>query len=49
VPQEDIIGAFQVKNGEISLASYKRNGEHRIFSDHGFFRLDAQLIQQLID
>jgi hypothetical protein len=49
VPQEDIIGSFQVINGEISSASYKRNTEHRILSDRGFFRIDALLIQQLIN
>lgn len=49
VPQEDILGAFQVKNGEITSTSYQRNADHRILSDRGFFRLDAILIQQLID
>ena len=48
VEPEDIVGAFQAKDGQIVPGSYSRNPEHRILSRRGFFRLDAGLHQYLI-
>ena len=47
VSPEDIIGAFQVKGGEVVPGSYQRNGKHAVLSGNGFFRLDPVLRQQL--
>lgn len=48
VPPEDILGAFEVKGGEVVPGSYRPNPRHRIFSTNGFFRLDAGLHQCLL-
>ncbi len=45
---EDIIGAFQAKDGQIVPGSYSPNPEHRVLSRRGFFRLDAGLHQILV-
>jgi hypothetical protein len=47
VSPEDIIGAFQVKDGEVVPGSYQRNGNHAVLSTNGFFRLDAMLQTKL--
>jgi hypothetical protein len=44
---EDIIGKFKVENGVI--IGYERNREHRILSDHGFFRLPEWIEKKLIN
>ncbi|WP_281851255.1 hypothetical protein [Dyella sp. GSA-30] len=49
VPAEDVIGAFQVKQGEIVPGSYRANPNHRILSHHGFFQLEPMLQQRLLD
>ena len=48
VPAEDILGAFEVKNGEVVPRSYRQNPNHRILSATGFFRLDAGLQECLL-
>lgn len=48
VPPEDILGAFEVKNGEVVPGSYQRSPKHMILSALGFFRLDARLHQCLL-
>lgn len=48
VPPEDILGAFEVRNGEAVAGSYRPNPNHRILSATGFFRLDAGLQQCLL-
>jgi hypothetical protein len=48
VPPEDIVGAFEVKDGEVVPGSYRPNPNHRILSAHGFFRLDAGLQECLL-
>jgi hypothetical protein len=48
VPPEDIIGAFEVKDGAIVPGSYRASPNHRILSERGFFRLDAELHQRLL-
>jgi hypothetical protein len=49
VPPEDIIGAFEIRKGKVIEGSYKPNDKHRILSTKGFFRLDAELYEYLID
>ena len=48
VPPEDIIGSFRVENGQISAASYQRFPEHRLFTERGFFQLQASFISALL-
>jgi hypothetical protein len=48
VPPDDIIGAFEVKGGEIVAGSYRSNANHKILSARGFFQLDAPLLACLI-
>jgi hypothetical protein len=43
VPPEDIVGAFEVKDGAVTPASYKANPNHRILSSRGFCRLGPHL------
>jgi hypothetical protein len=49
VPAEDIVGAFQVTDGNIVPDSYQANPNHRILSANGFFQLDPVLQTQLLD
>lgn len=48
VPPEDIIGAFEVKNGQVLSSSYRASYKHMILSPSGFFRLEAGLHQCLL-
>ncbi len=48
VPPEDILGALEVKGGEVVPGSYRRSPKHLILSPNGFFRLDAGLHQCLL-
>jgi hypothetical protein len=43
VPLEDIVGAFEVKDGMLVPESYHPFSEHMILSADGFFRLGAEL------
>jgi hypothetical protein len=43
VPPEDIIGAFEVKAGEVVPGSYQASPNHMILSPNGFFQLDDGL------
>lgn len=49
VPAEDVIGGFQVSDGELVSGSYQANPNHRILSRHGFFQLEPMLQQRLLD
>ena len=46
---EDIIGAFNIQNGQISSQSYERGKDHLIFSRHGFFKLEPGLQKYLME
>jgi len=48
VPKEDVIGAFEVKNGKVVEGSYAANRNHRILSDRGFFDLGTELYELLL-
>jgi len=48
VEPEDIVGAFQSKDGQIVPGSYAPNPEHRILTQRGFFQLDAGLRRHLL-
>ena len=43
VPPHDIIGAFEVKAGRLVPQSYKRNPNHVLLSQDGYFRLPSEL------
>jgi hypothetical protein len=45
---EDILGAFEVKGGEIVAGSYQMSTGHALFSRDGFFRLDPELHRRLV-
>jgi hypothetical protein len=48
VPPEDIIGAFEVKGGEVLSGSYRVSPKHMILSPRGFFRLEDGLRRCLL-
>ena len=48
VPPHDIIGAFEVRDGEVVPGSYQVNANHRIFSSDGLFKLEPTLHEQLM-
>lgn len=49
VPAEDIIGAFEVRDGEFVPDSYQGSPNHMILSDHGFLDLGTQLQAALLE
>jgi hypothetical protein len=49
VPPEDILGAFEVQDGEVVRGSYRASPRHQILSRHGFFRLDDGLQRCLLE
>jgi len=53
VPPEDIIGAFEVRGGQVVPDSYRPFPSHIILTGDGFFRLEAELqaclLQELAD
>ena len=49
VPETDVFGEFQVKNGRIVAGSYRPNPKHHLFSADGFFRLDPDLEDVLLE
>jgi hypothetical protein len=49
VPLEDIIGAFEVKNGGILPDSYWPNEQHRVLTENGPVQLPPSFRQALVD
>jgi hypothetical protein len=49
VPPQDIVGCFEVKDGQVVTGSYKPNDKHRILSADGFCQLGAELQQCLLE
>jgi hypothetical protein len=43
VPPEDIVGVFEVKEGQVVPDSYRASPNHRILTSAGFFKLGAEL------
>lgn len=43
VPTEDIIGAFDVRDGELVPDGYRPNPNYRLFTSRGFFQIGAAL------
>jgi hypothetical protein len=39
VPPEDIIGAFEVRNGQVHPETYRANPQYRLLTEKGFFIL----------
>jgi hypothetical protein len=49
VSSEDVIGAFEIKDGKAVMDSYAANKDHRILSERGFFDLGAELYELLLE
>lgn len=49
VPPEDILGAFQIHKGKLIPGSYKRNTNYQLLSKNGFFHLDSEIYQKMLD
>jgi hypothetical protein len=49
VPPQDIVGCFEVKDGQVVTGSYRPNDKHRILSADGFCQLGAELQQCLLE
>jgi hypothetical protein len=49
VPPEDIVGAFEVKGGQVVPGSYRPGPKHMILSADGFFRLGSELLPCLLE
>jgi hypothetical protein len=49
VPAEDVVGAFQVREGTIVRDPYLPNPRHQLLSENGFFRLSDTLHQRLLE
>jgi hypothetical protein len=49
VPPEDIVGAFEVKDGRIVPGSYRPSPKHMLLSSDGFFRLGSELQPSLLE
>src|SRR5262249_61894160 len=49
VPPEDIVGAFEVKGGQVVPGSYRPSPKHMILSSDGFFRPGAELQPCLLE
>ena len=43
VPPEDIIGAFEVRDGTLVTGSYRHNPRHRLFTTAGWFLLPPEI------
>ncbi len=48
VPNEDIIGAFQIHDGKVGPDSYQQFEAHRLYTERGFFQLDDDLAQLVL-
>jgi hypothetical protein len=48
VPPEDVLGYFVVAAGQVVAGSYHDNPEHRLFTNRGPVRLEAELHRQLV-
>jgi hypothetical protein len=49
VPPEDIIGAFEVRDGRIMADSYQPNSEHGVYTEDGLVRLPPFLRRALVE
>lgn len=49
IRSEDIIGAFQTKDGEVVADSYRANPKHQLLSERGLVQLDDWLQQRLVE
>ncbi len=49
VPPEDLVGVFEIKNGEVVPGAYRASPNHLILSEKGFFRLGSELQPCLLE
>ena len=48
VPPEDIIGAFEVRSGEVVPGSYQASEEHRVLTENGLVQLPSSLREAFV-
>lgn len=49
VPSHDILGSFEVRDGEVVEHSYQPNPEHRLLTSDGLFGLERALHERLME
>lgn len=49
VPSHDIVGSFEVRDGEVVENSYQPNPDHRLFTSAGLFVLATALHERLME
>lgn len=49
VPAEDVVGAFQVRDGGVVREPYLPNPRHRLLGENGFFSLSDTLRRRLLE
>jgi hypothetical protein len=49
VPPEDVVGAFQVREGAVVREPYLPNPRHRLLGENGFFRVSGTLRRRLLE
>jgi hypothetical protein len=49
VPPQDVIGGFEVHDGEVVPDSYRPNGNHQLLTEDGLFGLDPVLHEKLME
>ncbi|WP_327005165.1 hypothetical protein OHA72_60900 [Dactylosporangium sp. NBC_01737] len=48
VPEHDVIGSVEVRDGELVPMSYRANEHHRLLTEDGFFQLPEELEMALL-
>ncbi|MEV0130137.1 hypothetical protein AB0H83_16970 [Dactylosporangium sp. NPDC050688] len=48
VPEHDVIGSVEVRDGVLVPMSYRPNEHHRLLTEHGFFQLPEELEMSLL-
>ena len=49
VPSHDIVGSFEVRDGEVVGNSYQPNANHRLLTSDGLFGLETALHERLME
>jgi hypothetical protein len=49
VPPYDVIGSFEVRDGEVAPDSYRPNGNHKLLTEDGLFVLEPALHEKLME
>jgi len=46
VPPEDIVGAFEIKDGKVATDSYRPSPNYQLLTKDGFFKLNRNLMER---